>query len=121
MTRQSEVGQLGEDIATRYLKKKRYKIIERNYREKWGEIDIIAMSPRKVLVFVEVKTVSGPIPYIEAEEHLTKSKLIKLQRTAGFYANGRGAKHTKKGGWRIDLLAITIEGDDATIRHYETI
>lgn len=121
MTRQSEVGQLGEDIAERYLKKKRYKIIERNYREKWGEIDIIAKSPKKVLVFVEVKTVSGPDPYVEAEEQLTKSKLTKLQRTAELYANGPGTKRVKKSGWRIDLLAITIEGDDATVKHYENI
>ena len=53
MTRQSETGKLGEEIAERFLKKKRYKIVERNYREKWGEIDIIAISPKKVLVFVE--------------------------------------------------------------------
>jgi len=121
MTRQSEVGQLGEDIAERYLKKKRYKIVERNYREKWGEIDIIAKSPKKVLVFVEVKTVSGPNSSITAEDQLTRAKLSKLQRTAELYANGPGAKHVKKSGWRIDLLAITIDGEEATVKHYENI
>ena len=120
MTRQSEVGQLGEDIAARYLKKKRYKIVERNYWERWGEIDIIAKSPKKVLVFVEVKTVSGPSPYIEAEEHLTKSKLVKLRRTAELYANGKGEKLTKR-GWRMDLLAITIDGEEAVVKHYRNI
>ena len=81
MTRQSEIGQLGEDTAVRYLKKNRYKIVERNYRERWGEIDIITLSPEKALVFVEVKAVSGPDPYIRGEEHLTKTKLAKLQKT----------------------------------------
>ena len=36
-----KVGKIGEDIACRYLKDKGYKIIERNFRRKWGEIDII--------------------------------------------------------------------------------
>ena len=120
MTRQSKVGQLGEDIAERYLKKKHYKIVERNYREKWGEIDIIAIS-KKVLVFVEVKTVSGPNPSITAEDQLTRAKLSKLQRTAELYANGPGVRRVKRGGWRIDLLAITIEGDNATVKHYQNI
>ena len=120
MTRQSEVGQLGEDIAVRFLKKKRYKIVERNYREKWGEIDIIAKSPKRVLVFVEVKTVSGPNPSITAEDQLTNAKLSKLQRTAELYANSKGEKFTKR-GWQIDLLAITIDGDEATVKHYQNI
>jgi len=121
MTRQSEVGQLGENTAVRYLKKNRYKIIDRNYRERWGEIDIIALSPEKILVFVEVKTVSGPNPYIKGEDHLTKTKLAKLQKTAQFYANGAGSKFVKGAGWQIDLLAITINGDSAVVNHYKNI
>ena len=46
---------IGEDIAVNYLKKKGYKIIERNFRKGYGEIDIIALK-KNVLVFVEVKT-----------------------------------------------------------------
>ncbi|MBR5155343.1 MAG: YraN family protein [Clostridia bacterium] len=51
-------GQCGEDTATNYLKKKGYKIIKRNYRNKIGEIDIIAKH-KENLVFVEVKTRSS--------------------------------------------------------------
>ena len=120
MTRQSATGKLGEDLAVRFLKKAHYKILERNFREKWGEIDIIARSPQKVLVFVEVKTVTGPDPYVEPEEHLTREKLTRLQRTAGLYANNQDEKLTKN-GWRIDLLAITIAGDKAEVKHYENI
>ena len=50
-----ERGNQGEDRACEYLIKKGYKIIERNWRTKGGEIDIIAMKD-EVLVFVEVKT-----------------------------------------------------------------
>jgi len=120
MTRRSEIGQLGENIAARYLKKKRYKIFDRNFREKWGEIDIIAVSPEKELVFIEVKTVSGLSPSITAENQLTKSKLSKLQKTAELYANSQDEKLIRN-GWRIDLLAINIDGEKAIIKHYENI
>ena len=120
MTRRSETGKLGEDIAERFLKKNRYKIVGRNYREKWGEIDIIAISPKKALVFVEVKTVTGPNPYVEPEEHLTRQKLTRLQRTAELYANNQENKVIKN-GWRIDLLAIVIDGDSAEVKHYRNI
>ena len=50
-----QTGESGETIAVKFLKKNGYKIIERNYRCKLGEIDIIAQESR-VLAFVEVKT-----------------------------------------------------------------
>ena len=52
------LGKYGEDYTCRFLKTKRYKIIERNYRSLWGEIDIIAKD-KNVLVFIEVKTQIG--------------------------------------------------------------
>jgi putative endonuclease len=121
MTRQSETGQLGENAAAKYLKKKGYKIIERNYGKRWGEVDIIAISPEKVLVFIEVKTATGQLPYVEPEDHLTRAKLRRLQRTSEFYANDKGAKFLKEDGWRIDLLAVVLDGRDAGITHYENI
>lgn len=59
MTEKSELGQKGEDLACVYLVEKGFKILERNYRRKWGEIDIVAVAPDKTLVFVEVKTMKG--------------------------------------------------------------
>jgi len=120
MTRQSETGKTGEKTAVRFLKKNRYKIIGQNYREKWGEIDIIAISPKKVLVFVEVKTVMGPDPRVWPEEQMTKKKLTRLRRTAELYANGQDEGLTKN-GWQIDLLAVVIDGDHAKIKHYENV
>jgi len=51
----SQLGRRGEDIACRFLKKRKYKVVERGYRSSYGEIDIIAYD-KKVLAFVEVKT-----------------------------------------------------------------
>ena len=121
LTHSSEIGKLGEDLACRYLKKKGYKIIDRNYRQTWGELDIVAVSPSKILVFIEVKTVSGPNENISAEDQLTCAKRKKLEKIALFYANSVGDSLISDRGWQIDLLAITKDGDKATIKHYENI
>ncbi len=117
MTHKSELGKFGEDLACEYLVKNNYKIIERNFRQPWGEIDIIAKSPDKTLVFIEVKTVSGYFSqHIQAEEQLSTSKLTKLKRTASLYA-GHNQKLIKEDkGWRIDLLALTLQpGSESTL------
>lgn len=137
MTYRTQLGQLGEDIACEYLVENKYKLIERNFRQKWGEIDIIAKAPDKTLVFVEVKTVTGvkceTNETISAEDQLTGAKLTKLQRTASLYANHNSKIVDDEKGWRIDLLAITININselaepltiskkDYVIKHYENI
>ncbi len=55
LTKQRCMGNLGETAATRYLRRKGYWILERNYVGKWGEIDIIARK-KNLLCFIEVKT-----------------------------------------------------------------
>ncbi len=55
-----KLGDFGEEKATLYLKRRGYKILERNYRAgRGGEIDIIAKAPSGVIAFVEVKTRTG--------------------------------------------------------------
>jgi len=58
MNKKSLIGKLGEDIACEFLKNNKYKIIERNFRRPWGELDIITQNKNGVLVFVEVKTIA---------------------------------------------------------------
>ena len=58
-----KIGQLGEDIACKFLMKHGFSILERNYTKKWGEIDVIAEKGKK-LYFVEVKSVSRACPPI---------------------------------------------------------
>ena len=71
-----KTGQLGEDIACKYLISKGFTIIERNYRKKWGEIDIVSQKSGRIH-FVEVKASLGGI---NPEEHLTPRKIDKLLR-----------------------------------------
>ena len=86
-----EVGRLGEDIACQFLVSRGFKVLDRNYRKPWGEIDIIA-EYQGVVRFVEVKAVSREsLPDISREmdnrpeELVDVRKLRKLARTAVLY------------------------------------
>jgi len=121
LTKTSDLGQLGEELACNYLKRRGYRIIAQNYWKPFGELDIIAKALNGRLVFVEVKTVSGKYPLVSAEEQLTEAKLNKLEKISSYYANGPGKQLLSKGGWRIDLIAITKEEKLAMIKHYKNI
>lgn len=99
---------LGEDKACEYLKKLGFKIIERNYRKSYGEIDIVALDPTtasgQVLVFVEVKTRTSN-QFGSPLESITYWKLKSLLKTAQYY------KMTHKNlpeSLRIDAVSVTI-------------
>lgn len=76
-------GDIGEKYTERYLKKNGYKILERNYRQKCGEIDIIAQKG-EYIIFVEVKTRAQNFisrPY----EAVDRRKMLKIKKTAALY------------------------------------
>lgn len=77
------VGKEGEDVAIQYLMQKGYKIIERNFYCKQGEIDIIARD-KKELVFIEVKTRTNA-EYGRPIDAITKAKQKHLIRTIEYY------------------------------------
>lgn len=124
MTQKLELGKLGEDTACEFLKKKKYKIIERNFRRPWGEIDIVAKAPDKTLVFVEVKTVGGGSAYygIKPEDQMTDAKIRKIKKAAMLYAGHSQNLIDDRRGWRLDLVAITFKDEENyEISHYENI
>lgn len=57
MERKEKIGPLGEELVAKFLMKRGFTVIDRNFRRKWGELDVIA-TRRNVLHFVEVKSVS---------------------------------------------------------------
>jgi putative endonuclease len=110
-------GDLGEDIACIFLEKHGYEIIERNYLQKWGEIDIVAKRG-SVLHFVEVKSVSRtPSPYqgkalvggggdkFRPEENMHRRKLKRIARTMQTYLLHK--KHI--GEWQLDLITVKMD------------
>ncbi|OGM91472.1 hypothetical protein A3A20_02785 [Candidatus Wolfebacteria bacterium RIFCSPLOWO2_01_FULL_45_19] len=123
MTYKSDLGTYGEDKACEYLKNKGYKIIERNYRQKWGELDIVAISPEGILTFVEVKTMrqfGNGAEELLPEEQMTAAKMKKFKKTSTLYAQNNEELINDK-GWKCDLVTLTISEKDDTIRHYENI
>jgi putative endonuclease len=83
------IGELGEDIACNYIKKRGYKVVERNYTKKQGEIDVIAQKD-KTLYFIEVKAVTCKDivtceTIIQPYENLTINKLDKFKRIVSAY------------------------------------
>lgn len=77
------LGMQGEQLAYEYLKEKGYKILERNYRNKTGEIDIIAKKNNRI-IFVEVKQKSS-LKFGYPREMITSQKIKKIRDTAIMY------------------------------------
>lgn len=117
-----ELGREGEEFACEYLVEKGYRILEHNFRKPWGELDIIALSADKTLVFVEVKTMwDAGENGLKPEDQMSGAKRMKFARAAEVYANSHPELTDDKKGWRLDVLALTKRGPNFEVRHYENI
>jgi len=112
-------GRKGEEIAQRFLEKKGFKIVEKNYQRKNFEIDLIAQR-RNEIHFVEVKTVFSL--KTRPEEHFNFFKLKKIKKGILFYLK---EKKIDLGKFKIqiDLLAIevSLKLKKIKIRWYQNI
>lgn len=106
--KKKELGANGEEIAVRFLKNRGYRILERNYRTRLGEIDIIAEQGRD-LVFIEVKTRSAT-RYGSPLESVTVPKQRKLSRVAQEYVSKRDCRNRSA---RFDVVGIQAKKSDA--------
>jgi len=105
-------GRRYEDIACQYLKKKHYHIIEKNYRTRLGEIDVIC-SLANELVFVEVKGgKKTPEPFLRVHQQ----KLLRLERTMRHYLH-----HDERDWEYIRLDVISISEPDLKIKHFKDV
>jgi len=75
------IGALGEDFVAKYLVGKNYEILDRNWRIREGEIDLVAMSEHGIVVFIEVKTRTS-IAFGHPLEAITRDKAYRLQKLA---------------------------------------
>jgi len=110
------VGNLGEDIARKYLEDRGYSFVEQNYKNKYAEIDLI-MKREDKLIFVEVKTRIGEETGAP-EDALNRNKINRLVRNASMYAMKR-----KCDDYRIDGVCIVLDSRNQVqrINHYENI
>jgi len=76
------LGAAGEDLAAAYLEARGYRIVERNYRRRWGEADIIALDSDGTHVIVEVRSRSDRRYAVEAAQSIGPRKQRQLRRLA---------------------------------------
>jgi putative endonuclease len=112
-TDKQKVGEIGENVACRFLMKRGFEIVERNYWKKWGEIDIIAKK-EGILRFIEVKTVScktldsvtHETDTYRPEDNIHPWKLKRLSRTIQTYLLEKGDDDIE---WQFDVIAIYLD------------
>lgn len=107
----ADIGAFGEKIASEFLEKKGFRIIEKNYRKPWGEIDVVAKKG-DVMRFVEVKTVSREMgtsvsrePSYEPEEMVHAFKLDKLSRVVETYMSANKLEED----YQIDVVTVLLD------------
>jgi putative endonuclease len=111
--KEDSLGQRGEELASKYLRSKGFKILQRNFVTPLGEIDIVARDGN-TLVFVEVKTRMQDEP--TPEEQVNRHKQHQLSRVGKFYLG----RYTSPPAARFDVIAIVWpEGAKPIIRHIQ--
>ncbi len=102
-------GDLGETAVAQWLEERGFRVLERQFRCRFGEIDLIAWSPEGVLCFVEVKT-RRSAAFAAPREAVTPAKQRRLRTTASLYLAGRQ--------WdcpcRFDVAEVCPSGDRRT-------
>jgi putative endonuclease len=105
-----QFGEKSENLAAWYLRQNGYKIIEQNYRNRMGEIDIIARD-KKTIVFVEVKS-RRSIRFGSPKWAVTPKKQRKISMVALYYLKTTNQTDAKA---RFDVVAITVNRDEPQI------
>ncbi|MCB2292072.1 YraN family protein [Clostridium algoriphilum] len=109
-----DIGALGEDISENYLRDLDYKILDKNFRCKCGEIDLIAKY-KGFICFIEVKSRYG-INFGTPAEAVTSTKQHKIYKTAQFYIL---QKKLNNSNFRFDVIEVILNNanNDFNINH----
>ena len=106
-------GDKGEEIAAKHLQKINYDILERNYRAKRSEIDIICKE-EETLVFVEVKSRSS-VKFGTPESFVDEAKVKKILEGAEIYL----IENEWQGNIRFDIISVIMIGGSEEIKHFK--
>jgi len=128
ITKKRKIGDIGENIACRFLEKRGFKIIDKNYWKKWGEIDIVVQKKRSLkskilgkysnnnIHFIEVKTVSceniregitAKIKNYQVDNNVHSWKLKRLFRVFQTYLLDK--KISDKVEWQFDIIIVFLD------------
>lgn len=113
----NETGRLGEEIACKYLENKGFDLICRNYRRKWGEIDIVTRDTKGKLRFVEVKSVSRDLSADKQGSGVTQETYRpednvhhwKLQKMARIIQTYLSEKRLEDEEWQFDVISVMLD------------
>lgn len=113
-----KVGDFGEDLAIQFLEKRKYKIIERNVKLSYKELDIVAKK-KDLVIFFEVKTRTN-YTFGGAENAITPYKIKHLKKAISMYV---GIRKIPANDVQLDLIIVDIDKIKkiATIKHYKDL
>jgi putative endonuclease len=116
-----ETGKLGEKLAEEFLNKNGYRIIERNFHTRFGELDLIATKNGK-LIFIEVKLKIGD-DFGTPEEMITPTKLRQVTKTAESFLLMKPEIRKVYDSYQVDAVCIVLTHDREIerINHYENL
>lgn len=116
-----KIGEIGENVAAKFLMKHNFSILDRNYTKKWGEIDIVAEKEGR-LYFIEVKSVSRPdlksvsqetFDQYNPEDNMHPWKLKRMARTIQTYLLSKKLDDRE---WQVDLLVVFLNLKDKSAK-----
>jgi putative endonuclease len=114
-----QLGRLGEQLAVEHLIRRGFRIVERNYRTRWGELDIVAYDGR-TLAFCEVKTRRLSTPGRDPLESVHTRKRAKVRKMAGSWLIER-TDRPYADNVRFDAIGVTLDlsGRLVSLEHLE--
>jgi len=114
-----ELGSIGEDLAKEYFENKGFRVIQRNYRCKIGEIDLIC-EKEKILVFCEVKSRRSIVFGIPAEA-IDSKKIRHIRRVASWFLSQRMCINRLYSDYdiRFDVVEVVFVNEGYEINHVE--
>jgi putative endonuclease len=109
-----QLGRLGEQLAAEHLIRRGVQIVERNYRTRWGELDIVAYDGR-ALIFCEVKTRRVSAPGRDPLESVHARKRSKVRKMAGSWLVER-TDRPYADSVRFDAIGVTLDAAGRLVR-----
>ena len=112
------VGRKGEELAAKYLKKKGFRVLEKNFKNRFGEIDLIVFK-KGLLVFVEVKTRVGSVDF-NPEWAINFNKVSRVQKMAQVFLAQNKIDYQDL---RIDVVCVCLSREKKLLKidHYENM
>ena len=111
-----EVGNLGEEIATEYIKKKKYVIIQRNFRCRYGEVDIVAKDNNEY-VFIEVKTRTSK-KFGQPAEAVNQLKKKHIYNVTRYFLHRYKIENSLV---RFDVIEVFLSKDRYRVNHIKQV